>query len=112
MKRFFSIVMFVAVALSATAAKPKIDIKHVEPLSWWVDMEMPLQLMVNGDAISECNVEILPAGAGVEVTAIHKADSPNYIFVDVAISEDAQAGEYTLRFTNGKRKFDYKYTIA
>ena len=112
MKRFFSIVMFVAVALSATAAKPKINIKHVEPLSWWVDMEMPLQLMVNGDAISECNVEILPAGAGVEVTAIHKADSPNYIFVDVAISEDAQAGEYTLRFTNGKRKFDYKYTIA
>ena len=112
MKRFFSIVLFVAVALSATAAKPKIDIKHVEPLSWWVDMEMPLQLMVNGDAISECNVEILPAGAGVEVTAIHKADSPNYIFVDVAISEDAQAGEYTLRFTNGKRKFDYKYTIA
>ena len=112
MKRFFSIVMFVAVALSATAAKPKIDIKHVEPLSWWVDMEMPLQLMVNGDAISGCNVEILPAGAGVEVTAIHKADSPNYIFVDVAISEDAQAGEYTLRFTNGKRKFDYKYTIA
>ena len=104
--------MFVAVALSATAAKPKINIKHVEPLSWWVDMEMPLQLMVNGDAISECNVEILPAGAGVEVTAIHKADSPNYIFVDVAISEDAQAGEYTLRFTNGKRKFDYKYTIA
>ena len=104
--------MFVAVALSATAAKPKIDIKHVEPLSWWIDMEMPLQLMVNGDAISECNVEILPAGAGVEVTAIHKADSPNYIFVDVAISEDAQAGEYTLRFTNGKRKFDYKYTIA
>ena len=104
--------MFVAVALSATAAKPKIDIKHVEPLSWWVDMEMPLQLMVNGVAISECNVEILPAGAGVEVTAIHKADSPNYIFVDVAISEDAQAGEYTLRFTNGKRKFDYKYTIA
>ena len=104
--------MFVAVALSATAAKPKIDIKHVEPLSWWVDMEMPLQLMVNGDAISECNVEILPAGAGVEVTAIHEADSPNYIFVDVAISEDAQAGEYTIRFTNGKRKFDYKYTIA
>ncbi len=112
MKRFISIVMFMAVALSATAAKPKIDIKHVEPLSWWVDMTMPLQLMVNGEAIAECNVEILPAGAGVEVTAIHKADSPNYIFVDVAICEDAKAGDYTLRFTNGKRKFDYTYTIA
>ena len=45
--------MFMAVALSAMAAKPKIDVKHVEPLSWWVDMEMPLQLMVNGEAIAE-----------------------------------------------------------
>ena len=72
--------MFMAVALSAMAAKPKIDIKHVEPLSWWVGMEMPLQLMVNGDAIAECDVEILPAAAGVEITAIHKAESPNYIF--------------------------------
>ena len=104
--------MLMAMTVTAMAAKPKINVNHVEPLSWWTEMEMPLQLMVNGDAISECNVEILPAGAGVEVTAIHKADSPNYIFVDVAISEDAQAGEYTLRFTNGKRKFDYKYTIA
>ena len=94
--------MFMAVALSAMAAKPKIDVKHVEPLSWWVGMEMPLQLMVNGDAIAECEVEILPAGAGVEVTAVHKADSPNYIFIDVAIAEDAKAGDYTLRFTNGK----------
>ena len=105
-------IMFVAVALSATAAKPKIDIKHVEPLSWWVGMEMPLQLMVNGDAISACDVEILPAGAGVEVKAVHKAESPNYIFVDVAIAEDAKAGDYTLRFTNGKNKRDYKYTIG
>ena len=112
MKRLISIVMFLAVALSATAAKPKIDIKHVEPLSWWVDMTMPLQIMVNGEAIAECNVEILPAGSGVEVTAIHKADSPNYIFVDVAISDDAKAGDYTLRFTNSKRKYDYTYTIA
>lgn len=112
MKRVITIVMLMAMTVTAMAAKPKINVKHVEPLSWWVGMEMPLQLMVNGEAIAECDVEILPAAAGVEVTAIHKADSPNYIFVDVAISEDAKAGDYTIRFTNGKRKFDYTYTIA
>ncbi len=101
-----------AMTITAMAAKPKINVKHVEPLSWWVGMEMPLQLMINGDAIAECNVEILPADAGVKVAAIHKAESPNYIFVDVAIAKDAKAGDYTLRFTNGKRKLDYKYTIA
>ena len=112
MKRVITIVMFMAMITTAMAAKPKINVKHVEPLSWWVGMEMPLQLMINGEAIAECDVEILPADAGVKVTAIHKADSPNYIFVDVAISEDAKAGDYTIRFTNGKRKFDYTYTIA
>ena len=101
-----------AMIATAMAAKPKVNVKHVEPLSWWVGMEMPLQLMVNGEAIAECEVEILPAGMGVEVTAVHKADSPNYIFVDVAIGKDAQAGDYTLRFTNGKAKHDYKYSIG
>ncbi len=113
MKRFFCLTLLVvALCGSAMAAKPRVSIKHVEPLSWWVGMTTPLQLMVNGDAISEYGVEILPVGQGVEVSAVHKADSPNYLFVDVAVAVDAKAGDYTLRFTNGKGKIDYKYTIA
>ena len=75
-------------------------------------MNTPLQLMVNADNVAMFDVAILPEGQGVELKAVHKADSPNYLFVDVAISEDAKAGVYTLRFTNGKRKYDYAYTIA
>ena len=112
MKRILSILMFVAIAVSATAAKPQFEIKHVEPLSWWVGMNTELQLMVNGEGISAYDVEILPEGQGVSVTELHKADSPNYLFVDVAISDDAVAGEYTLRFSDGKRRYDYPYVIA
>ena len=101
-----------AAVVSATAATPKVDIKHVEPLSWWVGMTTDLQLMVNGSNISLCDVQILPENEGVSVKALHKAESPNYLFVDVAIAADAKAGEYTLRFTYGKRKYDYKYSIA
>ena len=101
-----------AIAASVTAATPKIDIKHVEPLSWWVGMTTDLQLLVNGNNISLCDVQILPDNQGVSVKSVHKADSPNYLFVDIAIADDAKAGEYTLRFENGKRKYDYKYTIA
>ena len=75
-------------------------------------MNTPLQLMVNADNVAMFDVAILPEGQGVELKAVHKADSPNYLFVDVAISENAKAGVYTLRFTNGKRKYDYAYTIA
>ena len=104
--------MFVAIAVSATAAKPKFDIKHVEPLSWWVGMNTPLQLMINGEGISAFDVTILPEGQGVAVAEVHKADSPNYLFVDVTISDDAVAGEYTLRFSDGKRRYDRSYVIA
>lgn len=113
MKRFFSLaVLVLAVAFSATAAQPRLKIKHIEPLSWWVGMTTPLQLMVNGEGVSEYDVQILPAGQGVEVTAVHKADSPNYLFVDVKVEADAKAGVYTLRFKSGNRRVDYKYTIA
>ena len=112
MKRVLALIMFLGVVVSASAAKPKFQIKHVEPLSWWVGMNTPLQLMINADGVAEYGVEILPADQGVAVTAVHKADSPNYIFVDVAVSDVAKAGDYTLRLSNGKRKYDYTYTIA
>ena len=111
MRRLFTFALLLATAFSASAQQ-KISVEHVEPLSWWTKMNMPLQLMINGEGISESDVKILPEGQGVSLSAIHKADSPNYIFVDVAIEDDAKAGDYTLRFTNGKRKYDYKYTIA
>lgn len=112
MRRVISIVMMLAVALSATAAKPTFEIKHVEPLSWWVGMNTPLQIMVNGEGISDYDVTIMPEDRGVVVTAVHKADSPNYLFVDIAIAADAEAGSYNLCFTNGKRKYEYPYLIA
>ena len=112
MRRFVLALCSLAVAVSVSAAAPKVDIKHVEPLSWWVGMTTDLQIMVNGSNISLCDVQILPENQGVSVKALHKAESPNYLFVDVAIADDAKAGDYTLRFTNGKRKYDYKYTIA
>ncbi len=97
---------------TTTAANPKLKVEHVEPLSWWVGMNTPLQLMVNGEGIANYDVVILPENQGVEVAAVHKADSPNYLFVDVAIADDAKAGEYTLRFTSGRTKCDVKYLIA
>ncbi|MBR6720885.1 MAG: glycoside hydrolase family 13 protein [Alistipes sp.] len=114
MRRFFSLICFVMLStlVTAEAAKPKTTIKHVEPLSWWVGMNTPLQLLINGENIGAWSVEILPANQGVSVSGVHTADSPNYLFVDVDIEDDAVAGDYTLRFTNGKSKLNYIYTIA
>ena len=85
MKRFLLVVTLIsALSMSAFAQKQKFEVKHVEPLSWWVGMTTDLQIMVNGSNISLCDVQILPDNQGVSVKAIHKAESPNYLFVDVA----------------------------
>lgn len=85
-------------------------VQRVEPLSWWVGMKTPLQIMVNGDGISAFNVK-MEGGSGVKVKEIHKGDSPNYVFVDVAIAPDAVAGDYWLVFSDGKETFKYPYRI-
>ena len=88
------------------------QVSRVEPLSWWVGMKAPLQLLVQGEGISEYDVAI-EGGNGVKVNKIHKADSPNYLFIDVNILKDAAPGTYYLVFSkDGKPAFKYPYEIA
>ena len=87
------------------------QIARVEPLCWWTGMKTPLQLMIYGPEIAkyEMTVEGAP---GVSVTAIHRAESPNYLFVDLDIRPDAAPGTRYLVFTNGSQSFKYAYEIA
>ena len=74
-------------------------------------MNTPLQLLIQGEGISEYDV-VFEGGNGVKVSGVHKADSPNYLFVDVAISANAQPGTYYLVFTKGKESFKRAYEIG
>ena len=91
--------------------KVESPVKRVEPLSWWVGMKTPLQLLVQGDDISEYDVSI-EGGKGVSVTGVHKADSPNYLFVDVKIAANAKPGIYNIVFSKDGESFKYPYEIA
>ena len=94
-----------------TVADAGSRVDRVEPLSWWTGMKTPLQLLVRGENISSCDVRI-EGGKGVSVSAVHKADSPNYLFVDVEISQNAAPGTYWIVFDNGSEIFKYPYEIA
>ena len=69
------------------------EVTRVEPLCWWTGMKTPLQLMVQGEGIGEKKVRI-EGGEGVRVRATHKAESPDYLFVDVEIQANAKPGTY------------------
>ncbi len=86
-------------------------VERVEPLSWWTGMKMPLQLMVQGENISAYDVAI-EGGKGVEVEKVSKADSPNYLFVDVKIAANAAPGTYYIVFSKDGQSFRYPYEIA
>ena len=116
------LVIFAAIAVAACSVKPAFDpatvadatadqVTRVEPLSWWTGMKMPLQIMVQGENISEYNVAI-EGSKGVSVEKVNKADSPNYLFVDVKIAADAQPGTYYIVFSKDGQSFKYPYEIA
>ena len=84
---------------------------RIEPLSWWTGMKTSLQLLVRGDGISLYDIRI-EGGKGVLVKAVHKADSPNYCFVDVAVAEDAAPGTYWIVFDKDGESFKYPYEIT
>ena len=88
-----------------------VQVTRVEPLSWWTGMKMPLQILVQGENISEYDVTI-EGGAGISVEKVNKADSPNYIFVDVKIAPSAQPCTCYLVFSKDGLSFKYPYEIA
>lgn len=110
MKKLISFILLICLMLATGKVMASLQINHVEPPSWWVGMKLPLQLLINGEDISSYDVSI-KGGDGVKVTGIHKAESPNYLFVDVEIPQNAKPGTYELVFTKDGKSFEYPYSI-
>ena len=86
---------------NGTALSSKIivhnDISRIEPPNWWIDFESKnLQLLINHPDISEAIPEL--SYKGVTLKKVHKADSPNYLFVDIIIDESAKSGVFDIVF--------------
>ena len=83
-------------------------IKRLEPSSWWIGMKVPeVQLLVYGVGISAYDVEI--DYAGIRILNIHKVQNPNYLFVDLLISDKAREGNFSIRLKEGGRLVDSVY---
>ena len=65
------------------------QIEKVHPPNWWIGFEnQNLQLLVKANDISEYKVEI--NSPGITLIDIHEADSPNYLFLDLKISDSKE----------------------
>ena len=104
MKKLFTIFFII---LSINNLNSQIDIVH--PPNWWIGFEnQQLQILVKGEKISNYDVSI--DYPGINLKQIHKADSPNYLFIDLNISNKTKPGTFKIKFKNetGDLIHDYK----
>lgn len=87
------------------------QIDRIEPPNWWVGFkETKLQLLVKGNEISAFSPVI--EYDGISIQKVHKADSPNYLFIDLKIDADTKPGSFNIVFdTKGKKKIKYPYDL-
>ncbi|MCD7973225.1 MAG: cyclomaltodextrinase N-terminal domain-containing protein [Candidatus Azobacteroides sp.] len=86
-----------------------LPIHRIEPLSWWIGMKTPLQLMIYGKDLKGSKVTV--KGKGVSIKKVHQAESPNYLFIDIEIASTAKAGEYIFEIKNNNRVATFNYLL-
>ena len=58
------------------------QVERIEPPNWWVGFEdKNLQLLLKGQDLGSYNVSL--DHPSVDLRAVHRADSPNYLFLDL-----------------------------
>ncbi|MCR4921994.1 MAG: glycoside hydrolase family 13 protein [Bacteroidaceae bacterium] len=112
MNRHSRLLLFLMLVAWLPSLQAQPVLKQVEPLSWWVGMKTDLQLLVHGDGIGQYDKVSIERAQGISVKAVHRADSPNYLFVDIDVAPDAHPGTYDIIFSNGSKSVRHPYQIA
>ncbi|WP_266366180.1 glycoside hydrolase family 13 protein [Tellurirhabdus rosea] len=78
------------------AAQTAPAITRIHPTNWWVGMKNPsLQLLVYGPQAGTLTYS-LASYPGIRLVKQHKADNPNYAFLDLTIAPNAKPGTIEL----------------
>ncbi|MBU2045211.1 MAG: glycoside hydrolase family 13 protein, partial [Bacteroidetes bacterium] len=111
MKRVFAIVIIFLTFTQTISAQKLADLERVEPSFWWVGFKNhQLQLIVHGNEISQREVQI--DYSGVSLKSVEKVENPNYMFLNLLISDDAQPGKFDIIFSlKGKKNLIYSYQL-
>ena len=105
MKKLFTSLVFIIVINYSHA---QIDVIH--PPNWWIGFEnQNLQLLVKGEDISDYEIEI--DHVGINIKKIHKADSPNYLFIDLFISKKTTPGTLKIKFIKDEIESIHNYRL-
>ncbi|MBB6004540.1 alpha-amylase family glycosyl hydrolase [Arcicella rosea] len=106
MKKTIFFILFTCLQISILAQTP--SVQRINPSNWWVGMKNPkLQLLVYGKNIAGSEVKINYQGVTLE--KVNQVENPNYLFLDLNIASNTQAGQMfielskTIKVQKGKK---------
>lgn len=84
---------------------------YLEPANWWVGMKHNrVEVMFHYPGLAAYQVQ-LGKSVGVKLIGVEKGDSPNYLFVTLAISTKAPAQKVPVIFSNGARAVTAEFPL-
>ena len=106
--RFTQTLIFLLLPLAIFAQN--FSVNRIDPPNWWVGMKNPsVELLVYGEELLEC--EVTTSYPGVTIDKVTPAETPNYLFVALTISPEAQPGKLQLNFQKGKKKKKFNFPL-
>ncbi len=109
--RLAPLVFLLVVASHVCAAQGMPEVQKVEPPNWWAGHSInPVRVMMRGRNLHGARVEAVGAGLSTGLTRINPAGT--YLFVDVAIDENAAPGARRLRVTNATGTTEAPFEIV
>ncbi len=98
MKKIYTTLLFSLLFLYCIAQ----TIQRVEPPNWWIGMQHDtIQLMLYGDNLASLTINI--PHKGVELLETTKVSNPNYLFINIHITEHAKAGKFDIQLRKGRK---------
>ena len=93
------------------SSKNSYQIDHLEPPFWWAGMaDNTLQLMAHGKVIADLEPEL--SYPGIVINQVHRLDNPNYLFIDLLLSETTKPGKFDIVFKeSGRPLISHPYEI-
>lgn len=100
MKHFFNFIFLISFSISLFSQN---KIERLEPANWWIGMEhQNIQLLVYGKNIADLDPKI--ESTDLTIRQVTKVQNPNYLFLDILINTNANAGTINIDFYQNKIK--------
>lgn len=82
---------------------------NVEPANWWVGMNKnTITIMVHEQNIANEQIKLAKYN-GVKLNKVTRTDNPNYVFLNITITDAAKAG--TLEFNSSEASQNFEFSL-